>query len=62
VSQNYGLVSEVLIMPTDLDAVFRRKREAQTDDTQATITAMSVCLIIYLGVIVLMLEFVGQHS
>jgi hypothetical protein len=61
-SQNYGLVSEVLIMPTDLDAVTRRKRAAETDQTQATITAMSVCLIIYLGVLVLMLEVVGQLS
>jgi guanylate kinase len=62
VSQNYGPVSGVLIMPTDLDAVTRRKREAQTDQTQTTITAMSVCLIIYLGVLVLMLEVIGQHS
>jgi hypothetical protein len=62
VSQNYGLVSEVLTMPTDLDALSRRKRAAQTDQTQATITAMSVCLIIYLGVLVLMLEVVGQLS
>ena len=62
VSQNYGLVGEVLIMPTDLDAVTRRKREAQTDQTQTTITVMSVCLIIYLGVAVLMLEVIGQHS
>jgi hypothetical protein len=62
VSRNYGLVSGVLIMPTDLDAVTRRKREAQTSQTQTTITAMSVCLIIYLGVLVLMLEVIGQHS
>jgi hypothetical protein len=62
VSRNYGLVSGVLIMPTDLDAVTRRKRKAQTDQTQTTITAMSVCLIIYLGVLVLMLEVIGQHS
>jgi hypothetical protein len=62
VSQNYGLVSGVLIMPTDLDVVTRRKREAQTDQTQTTVTVMSVCLIIYFGVLVLMLEVVGQHS
>jgi hypothetical protein len=49
-------------MPTDLDVVSRRKRVAQTDQTQITITVMSVCLIIYLSVLVLMLEVVGQHS
>jgi hypothetical protein len=61
-TQNYRSVSGVLIMPTDLDAVSRRKREAQSVQTQTTITVMSVCLIIYLGVLVLMLEVVGQHS
>jgi guanylate kinase len=62
VSQNYGSVIGVLTMPPDLDAVTRRKRAAQTDQTQMTITVMSVCLIIYLSVLVLMLEVVGQHS
>jgi hypothetical protein len=42
-------------MPTDLDAVSRRKRAAQAD-AQTTITLMSVCLIIYLGTLALVFE------
>jgi hypothetical protein len=45
-------------MPTDLEAVSRRKREAQAD-VQTTITIMSVCLIIYLGMLVLLLKVLG---
>ena len=44
-----------LIMPTDLEAVSRRKRAAQAD-AQTTITLMSVCLIIYLATLALMFE------
>jgi hypothetical protein len=46
-------------MPTDLDAVSKRKRQAQDDDPQTTITIMSVCLIIYLGMLVLLLKVFG---
>jgi len=42
-------------MPTDLDAVSRRKRAAEAD-AQTTITIMSVCLIIYLGTLGLVFE------
>ena len=45
-------------MPTDLDAVSRRKRAAEAD-AQTTITIMSVCHIIYLGMLVLLLKVVG---
>jgi hypothetical protein len=45
-------------MPTDLDAVSRRKR-AQADETQTAITMISICLIIYLGALVLLLKVFG---
>jgi hypothetical protein len=48
-------------MPTDLDAATAaRKREAQAQ-TETVDTIMLVCLIIWLGVIVLMIEVVGQQ-
>ena len=46
-------------MPTDLDAVSRRKKREAQDDPQTTITIMSVCLIIYLGMLVLLLKVFG---
>jgi hypothetical protein len=46
-------------MPTDLDAVSRRKRKAQADG-QTEITIMLVCLIISLGSLVLVFEVFGQ--
>ena len=47
-------------MPTDLDAarVTARKREPQVQ-TETVVTVMLVCLIIWLGVVVLILEVVG---
>jgi len=47
-------------MATDLDAarVTARKREAQVQ-TETVVTVMLVCLIIWLGVVVLILEVVG---
>jgi hypothetical protein len=42
-------------MPTDLEAVFRRKREAQ-DEMQTLVTIMLVCLIIFLGMFGLVVE------
>ena len=42
-------------MPTDLDAVSRRKREVQADE-QTEITIMLVCFIIFLGMLLLVLE------
>ena len=51
-------------MPTDLDParVTAQKREAQAQaQTQTDVTVMLVCLIIWLGVLVLMFEVVGQQ-
>ena len=48
-----------LIMPTDLDTVFARKREAQAQ-AQTEITIMLVCLIIFFGMLLLMLKVFGQ--
>ena len=45
-------------MPTDLDRVSRRKREAQADP-QTEITIMLVCVIISLGSLVLLFEAFG---
>ena len=45
-------------MPTDLDAVSKRKR-AQADETQTTLTIISVCVIIYLGALVVFLKVFG---
>jgi hypothetical protein len=49
-------------MPTDLDAarVTAQKREAQAQ-RETVFTVMLVCLIISLGVLLLMLEVVGQQ-
>jgi len=46
-------------MPTDLDAVSRRKREPQADG-QTEITVLLVCVIISLGSLVLVFEVFGQ--
>jgi hypothetical protein len=46
-------------MPTDLEAVFRRKREAQ-DEMQTLVTIMLVCLIIFLGMFGLVVEVFRQ--
>jgi len=46
-------------MPTDLDAVSRRKKREAQDDAQTTITKMSVYVIIYLGLALLLLKVVG---
>jgi hypothetical protein len=55
VSQNYGLVSGVLIMPTDLDArTGARKRKAQALPP-TEITVLLVCVIIFLCMLVLLL-------
>ena len=57
-SQNYGLVSGVLIMPTNLDAVTgARKRKAQALPP-TEITVLLVCVIIFLCMLVLL--FVDQ--
>jgi hypothetical protein len=48
-------------MPTDLDAVSRRKREVQAE-TQTVVTIVLVWAIISLGVLMLMLAVVGQYS
>ena len=48
-------------MPTDLDAVSRRKREAQAE-TQTVVTIVPVWAIISLGMLVLILAVVGQYS
>jgi len=45
-------------MPTDLDAVSRRKREAQADG-KTEITILLVCVIISLGSLVLLFEAFG---
>jgi hypothetical protein len=46
-------------MPTNSDAVSRRKREAQADG-QINITIMLVCVIISIGSLMLMYEVFGQ--
>jgi hypothetical protein len=46
-------------MPTDLDAVSARKREAQANG-QINITIMLVCVVISLGSLMLMYEVFGQ--
>ena len=46
-------------MPTDLDALSKRKREAQADG-QTEITILLVCVIISLGSLVLVFEVFGQ--
>ena len=45
-------------MPTDLDAVSRRKPEAQANG-QTEITILLVCVIISLGSLVLLFEVFG---
>jgi hypothetical protein len=46
-------------MPTDLDALSKRKREAQADG-QTEITILLVCVMISLGSLVLVFEVFGQ--
>ena len=55
VTQDYGLLSGVLIMPTDLDALTgARKRKAQALPP-IEITVLLVCAIIFLAMLVLLL-------
>jgi hypothetical protein len=46
-------------MPTDLDAVSRRKREAQVE-TSTLVTIMLVCVIIFLGMFGLVFEIFSK--
>ena len=55
----FSSIHKLLIMPTDLDAVSRRKREAQADG-QTEITVLLVCVIISLGSLMLVFEVFRQ--
>ena len=46
-------------MPTDLDAATAARKRAAQAERQTLVTMLSVCLVIWLGVIVLVLEVVG---
>ena len=46
-------------MPTDLDAATAARKRAAPAEKQTLVTMLSVCLVIWLGVIVLVLEVVG---
>jgi hypothetical protein len=48
-------------MPTDLDAATAARKRAAQAERQTVVTAMLVCLIIWLGALVLMIEDVGQQ-
>jgi hypothetical protein len=55
VSQNYGLVSGGLIMPTDLDAVTGAGKRKTQALPPTEITVLLVCVIIFLCMLVLLL-------
>ena len=48
-------------MPTDLDAATAARKRAAQAERQTLVTMLSVCLVIWLGVLALMLEVVGQQ-
>jgi hypothetical protein len=58
VSQNYGVVSGVLIMPTDLRVASERKRKAAQAQAQTEVTILSIFVIVSL--VMLMFLFVDQ--